>query len=96
MTDPHYDRLRERIAEVLRERISEIHQPVTEEAEIWADGVGADRHAELFPDCIDCEGHTIAMEVCSECGYSHDGEQPLYRAWPCPTIRAALGREGTP
>lgn len=65
-------------------RIRARHQPVSEEAEIWADS-DVEHHAELFPDCTDCEGHTVPMQVCRECGYDHDGDQPVYREWPCPT-----------
>lgn len=91
-------------AELERERTQNrearaIHTPVTEEAEVWIDGPGEDTHREQFPDCTDCEGHTIEMRVCSECGYDHDGDTALYRSWPCPTFvaldaaRAALSTQ---
>ena len=78
--------LREYVA--LTERLRELHKPYDEEAEVWDDD---DRHNERFPDCPgypDCDGHLVTVQVCSECGHSHDGEQPIYRAWPCPTIAA--------
>ena len=79
---------RKRIAAAL-----DLHQPVDEEAEIWIDGPGEDLHAELFPDCTDdeCRGHLHTMKVCQECGYTHDGDQALYRPWPCPTVAALSG-----
>lgn len=69
------------------------HTPTTEEMEIWSDDEDHDR---LFPLCKAvvrrnvqlCEGHTVERDVCSECGYEHDGDQPIYRAWPCPTVVA--------
>lgn len=69
-----------------------LHQPVDEDAEVWVDGPGEDTHAEMFPDCVDCDGHTVTIPVCRECGYGHDGEIPIYRAWPCPTARALGGK----
>lgn len=73
--------------------IEKIHQPVDEEAEFWAESGRDDgaEHDRRFPDCPGgdrCEGHTATIHVCTECGYEHDGETPIYRAWPCPTIRA--------
>lgn len=71
------------------DRIRDRHHPVDEEAEIWSHHDG---HDDMFPDCTvedDCDGHTTTIQVCNECGYGHDGETPLYRAWPCPTRRLA-------
>jgi hypothetical protein len=72
------------------ERVRAIHQPVDEEAEVWADGPGEDLHDQFV--CSDdpsaCLGHLTTIKVCRECGYEHDGEQPIFRGWPCPTIKA--------
>ena len=71
--------------------IGELHTPVEEEAEVWADfNTSGQLHAERFPDCspASCEGHVVEMLVCSECGYTHDGETPIFRQWPCPTLAA--------
>ena len=71
------------------DRIRDLHHPVDEEAEIWSHHDG---HDDMFPECAvddDCDGHTTTIQVCNECGYGHDGETPLYRAWPCPTRRLA-------
>lgn len=74
------------------DRVRALHQPTEEEAELWWE---QDGHDERFPDCPgqDCEGHMFTIRVCNECGYEHDGETPIYRGWPCPTV-AALGVEG--
>ena len=64
-----------------------IHVPYDEEVEVWPHHDG---HDELFPDCTvedDCEGHLTTIQVCRECGHDHDGESPVFRLWPCPTIR---------
>lgn len=41
----------------------------------------------------------IDVIVCDECGYDNDGEYPLFRRYPCPTLRAVHAvlarREGT-
>lgn len=77
---------RDRLAEALRE-VQERHQPVTEEAECFTDDAG---HDEFWPECgggMDCAGHSRDVQVCSECGYCHDGDSPKYRTWPCPTYR---------
>jgi hypothetical protein len=83
---------RPRISDVDRalDRIRKIHTPYSQEVEVWVDGPGEELHAERFPHCdaAECEGHDVPMLVCNECGHTHDGETPLYRAWPCPTIRA--------
>jgi hypothetical protein len=71
-----------------RQAVLDIHQPVDEEVEIW-DEEDLD-HDVRFPACpggADCNGHLVTIQVCSECGYDHDGEQPTFRAWPCPTVR---------
>lgn len=74
----------------------ELHRPDTEEAEVWADGPGAHTHDEMYPDCPGvlhderCAGHTATIQVCQECGYEHDGETPIYRLWPCPTVELAI------
>jgi rubrerythrin len=78
----------------LADRLREIHSPRAEGAEVWVDGPGEQTHRELFPDCTDCEGHEIEVQVCSECGYDHDGDTAFFRSWPCPTI-TALDGEGT-
>lgn len=72
----------------LAKAVLALHRPVDEEAEFWADG-DEDAHDARFPLCARqperCEGHTATIQVCSECGYAHDGEIPVYRTWPCPT-----------
>jgi hypothetical protein len=75
----------------IERRLREIHDPEEVEAEVWLDGPGERVHAELFPDCTDCDGHECVIQVSLECGYTHDGEYPLYRPWPCPTVRALGG-----
>lgn len=74
----------------LRADILAIHESRIEEAEVWIDGPGEDTHRDLFPDCTDCEGHTVDVQVCSECGYNHDGDQATYRKWPCSTVTVAV------
>ena len=76
----------ERITAVLA-----LHQPTTEEAESWP--WTNDRHDIMWPDCDPdaCEGHLHTLEVCNECGTSLDFGQMVYRAWPCPTVRALTG-----
>jgi rubrerythrin len=70
-----------------------IHRSYETEAELWVDGPGAEEHAERFPECTPatCEGHTVPMLVCNECGHDHDGDTALLRAWPCPTVVALTG-----
>lgn len=69
--------------------IKALHRPMDEEVELWVDGEDPDEHDHRFPECQDCEGHTYTIQVCQECGYTHNGETPAYRPWPCPTLRAA-------
>lgn len=69
--------------------VAALHRPMDEEVEVWADGEDPDEHDRRFPECQDCEGHTYTMQVCQECGYTHNGETPAYRPWPCATLRAA-------
>lgn len=78
----------ERPDQRLLDAIKKLHAPEGQEAEVWW-GDGA--HDQRFPDCPggdDCEGHVCTITVCSECGYTHDGETPIFRQWPCPTLRA--------
>lgn len=80
----------------LRARIEQLHAPEDQEAEVWW---GDADHDQRFPDCPsedDCEGHVCTITVCSQCGYAHDGEAPIFRQWPCPTVRAAAVGSGTP
>lgn len=76
----------------LIERLQEIHQPEENEAEFfaWADDGG--EHDRRFPDCsgdrFSCEGHAAPVTTCRECGHDYDGEYPVFRLWPCPTIKA--------
>lgn len=75
----------------LRDRLMAIHHPVKEEVERYH------RDDDLPGPCPTpdqrwpadpCPGHTMTEKVCAECGYSHDGESPVFRIWPCPTIKA--------
>ena len=77
--------------DALSAAISALHTPVEEESEVWADNDTTEAlHDERFPDCdpTACDGHSITILVCSECGYTHDGEMPVFRVWPCATMRA--------
>lgn len=73
-----------------------LHQPMDEEVESWADDEHPEEHDRRFPECPGCdsndgrgcEGHTFTTQVCDECGYTHDGDYPRYRPWPCPTLLA--------
>lgn len=71
-------------------RIRDLHTPVEEETELWP---GDELHDERWPDCTMevCIGHIETIQVCSECGYEHDGDRLVFRAWPCPALRAAGG-----
>lgn len=74
--------------EQLEAAIRERHTAEQQEAEVWW---GDADHDERFPECPsgdDCEGHVCTITVCSECGYTHDGETPIFRQWPCPTVAA--------
>lgn len=72
-------------------KIMSIHRPFEQEVETWIDGPGEELHTDHFPDCQEgCEGHTITIQVCNECGTDHDGDGVIYRRWPCPTVRAVL------
>lgn len=64
-----------------------LHQPYDEEAEFWWDD-GPSVHC--TPKCSDrtCNGHTAIVQVCTECGYEHDGDGAVFRSWPCPTVVA--------
>jgi len=77
-------------ARQLREAIGDRHTPEEQQAEVWW---GDADHDQRFPHCPsgdDCEGHVTTITVCSECGYTHDGETPIFRQWPCPTLAAAV------
>jgi len=65
-----------------------LHSPQYQEVEVWIDGPGEEIHEARWPDCHECQGHMVAMRVCTECGYEHDGESPVFRPWPCPTLEA--------
>ena len=77
----------------LTDAIDRIHRPFDEEVEVWAD-IESEKalHDQHFPGCPGgdpCEGHTVTIKVCNECGYDHDGDRLMLRQWPCPTARAA-------
>lgn len=81
----------ERAARSAFDRLRKMHAPTDEEAEFWADDENTDEHNKRFLDCSGgnaCEGHSAKVQVCVECGYGHDGDQPTYRFWPCPTATA--------
>jgi hypothetical protein len=78
------------------EAIVALHQPQDQEVESWADDEHPEDHDARFPECPGiegdradrCEGHSYTMQVCRECGHTHDGDYPAYREWPCPTLLA--------
>lgn len=72
----------------IERQLREIHAPTEEEVELWGDGDHQAEHDRRFPLCRDCDGHTYTIQVCTECGYEHNGEYPIFRPWPCPTIKA--------
>jgi hypothetical protein len=78
----------------LAERLRAIHGPMEQEVEHWFDPVkGRSPSCSLKCDDRTCEGHTATIEVCRECGHGHDGETPVFRAWPCPTLDALSAAE---
>jgi hypothetical protein len=68
----------------------ELHKPIEEEVEVWADGPGEDLHDQFLcsDDPAACLGHLTTILVCQECGYEHDGDSAIFRPWPCPTVKA--------
>jgi hypothetical protein len=68
------------------EAVRALHQPFTEEVERWPDD---DFEPPVLVECM------VKIQVCRECGYKHDGETPVFRSWPCPTIRA-LNEDSSP
>lgn len=67
------------------------HFPFDEEAEFWFDSTEDRPSAHCEPTCTErsCQGHTVKVEVCNECGYEHDDGYPVFRPWPCPTWTTA-------
>lgn len=69
------------------EKITALHVPHDEEAEFFHRDEPSE-HCE--PSCTErtCGGHTATVQVCTECGYDHEDGYPMFRVWPCPTMRA--------
>ncbi len=74
------------------------HQPIEEEAEQYHKAPSRP-DGELDGECPTpdptypndpCPGHLNMIKVCSDCGYGHDGDQPICYEWPCPTVRVAM------
>ena len=71
--------------------VLDLHTPFDTEAEFYCHddrGRDADEGCASFDEC---PGHMIQMRVCSECGHDHEDSYPMYRPWPCPTVRALTG-----
>lgn len=96
MSPPDYSLSVQRLTKTLMQ-IARMHHAGKEEAEFFYDSNdGPSSHC--LPSCTyaNCEGHLVMIDVCNECGYEHDGEQPVFRSWPCPTylaVEAAMETE---
>lgn len=39
------------------------------------------------PELVEMNGASVL--VCAECGHTTDGDEVVFRPWPCPTVQAA-------
>lgn len=73
----------------LHDRIIHRHVPFDQEVELYChdDTHAAYEGPEQRASFDRCGGHPVDVPVCAECGHDDDGDGPVFRPWPCPTLR---------